>query len=113
MTIITTPISDAIGVEVTGHCSGDFLTSQAVYDCQELLDRYGVVVYREAHTPDADLVAFSKALGDVVVAGVGGPPDYPEISPVTLDPAKSALADLRRSTIFWHTDGLTDQVPQK
>jgi alpha-ketoglutarate-dependent taurine dioxygenase len=113
MTITTTPISTAIGVEVTGYNSDDFLSPEAARDCQALLDRYGVVVYREAHITDADLVAFSRALGEVVVAGVGWHPDHPEISPVTLDPAKSALAGLRRSTIFWHTDGLTDLVPQK
>ncbi|MCV7431618.1 TauD/TfdA dioxygenase family protein [Mycolicibacterium bacteremicum] len=113
MTIITTPISTAIGVEVAGYTSDDFLAPDAARDCQALLDRYGVVVYREAHITDADLVTFSRALGEVVVAGAGGHPDHPEISPVTLDPTKSALAGLRRSTIFWHTDGLTDLIPQK
>ncbi|AIY49498.1 MULTISPECIES: TauD/TfdA dioxygenase family protein [Mycobacteriaceae] len=113
MTIATTPISDAIGVEVTGYTTADFLDPGAAQHCHVLLERHGVVVYREAHISDPDLVAFSRALGEVVVAGAGGHPDYPEISPVTLDPSRSALAGLRRSTIFWHTDGLTDQVPQK
>ncbi|MBS1696356.1 MAG: TauD/TfdA family dioxygenase [Actinobacteria bacterium] len=113
MTIATTPISDAIGVEVTGYTTADFLNPGAPRDCHALLERHGVVVYREAHISDPDLVAFSRALGEVVVAGAGGHPDYPEISPVTLDPSRSALAGLRRSTIFWHTDGLTDQIPQK
>ena len=52
-------------------------------------------------------------LGDVVVSSTGAHPDHPEISPVTMDPAKSALAGLRRSTIFWHADGLMDTNPQK
>jgi alpha-ketoglutarate-dependent taurine dioxygenase len=109
----TTPISDSIGVEVRGFSTADFRTQQAADECRRLLARYGVVVYREAHISDADLVTFSRALGEVVVATAGGHPDYPEISPVSLDPAKSKLADLRRSTIFWHADGLTDTVPQK
>ncbi|MDH6247743.1 TauD/TfdA family dioxygenase [Mycobacterium sp. OTB74] len=113
MTIAMSPISEAIGVQVTGYTSSDFLAPNAARDCQQLLDRHGVVVYREAHITDADLVAFSRRLGEVVVASTGGHPDFPEISPVTLDPSKSALAGLRRSTIFWHTDGLTDQIPQK
>ena len=113
MTIAMSPISEAIGVQVTGYTSSDFLAPNAARDCQQLLDRHGVVVYREAHITDADLVAFSRRLGEVVVASTGGHPDFPEISPVTLDPSKSALAGLRRSTIFWHTDGLTDAVPQK
>jgi len=113
MTTRTTPISASIGVEVRGYTSKDFLGTQAADECRRLLFEHGVVVYREAHIVDADLVAFSRMLGEVVVAPVGGHPDYPEISPVTMDPSKSALAGLRRSTIFWHTDGLTDAVPQK
>jgi alpha-ketoglutarate-dependent taurine dioxygenase len=113
MTVTTTPITDAVGVEVLGCTGSDFAAPQAGRDCEALLARYGVVVYREAHISDADLVSFSRLLGEVVVAGFGDLPDYPEISPVTLDPAKSPLAGLRRSTVFWHADGLTDQIPQK
>jgi alpha-ketoglutarate-dependent taurine dioxygenase len=109
----TIPISPAIGVEVRGFSTADFTSRTAADQCQELLARHGVVVYRQAYIDDADLVTFSRMLGEVVVAGVGGHPDHPEISPVTLDPAKSKLAALRRSTIFWHADGLTDDVPQK
>lgn len=113
MTVTRKPISEAIGVEVAGCRSSDFLAPATARECQELLDRHGVVVHREAHITDADLVTFSRMLGEVVVASAGGHPDYPEISPVSLDPAKSALAGLRRSTIFWHADGLTDAIPQK
>jgi alpha-ketoglutarate-dependent taurine dioxygenase len=113
MTVSVTPISASIGVQVQGFGSKDFLAAAAAEQCQQLLAEYGVVVYREAHISDPDLVAFSRLLGDVVVAPAGAHPDYPEISPVTMDPSKSALAGLRRSTIFWHTDGLTDKVPQK
>jgi alpha-ketoglutarate-dependent taurine dioxygenase len=113
MTISTTPLSASIGVEVRGYTSTDFLRTHAADECRRLLFEHGVVVYREAHIADADLVTFSRMLGEVVVAPTGGHPDYPEISPVTMDPSKSVLAGLRRSTIFWHTDGLTDTVPQK
>ncbi len=78
-----------------------------------MLARHGVVVYRNADISDPDLVTFSRMLGTVVVAPTGGLPDYPEISPITLDPAKSMLAGYRKSTFFWHIDGLTDEVPQK
>lgn len=40
-------------------------------------------------------------------------PGFPEISPVTLDPSRSELARVRRSTVFWHVDGVTDDIPQK
>jgi alpha-ketoglutarate-dependent taurine dioxygenase len=113
MTVSTTPISPSVGVEVRGRVGADFENREVADECQRLLAEYGVVVYREAHIADKDLVAFSRMLGEVVVAATGGHPEYPEISPVTMDPKKSALAGLRRSTIFWHADGLTDAVPQK
>ncbi|KHO21459.1 TauD/TfdA dioxygenase family protein [Mycolicibacterium setense] len=108
-----TLISEAIGVTVSGLSTEDFRTPGVAEQCRELLNRHGVVVYREAHISDADLVTFSRALGEVVVAKAGAHPDYPEISPVSLDPTKSHLAGLRRSTIFWHADGLMDVLPQK
>lgn len=113
MSVSITPISESIGVEVRGLGSADFTSELTAAQCRRLLAAHGVIVYREAHISDANLVTFSRMLGEVVVAGTGGHPDFPEISPVTMDPTKSALAGLRRSTIFWHTDGLTDAVPQK
>lgn len=113
MSTTTSPISESIGVEVRGRTSADFTSPAVAEECRELLARYGVVVYREAHISDPDLVTFSRMLGDVVVSSTGAHPDHPEISPVTMDPAKSALAGLRRSTIFWHADGLLDTNPQK
>ena len=48
-----------------------------------LLERHGVVIYREADISDADLVAFSRMLGEVVIAPLGNHAVYPEISAVT------------------------------
>jgi alpha-ketoglutarate-dependent taurine dioxygenase len=113
VTVVSTPLSDTIGVAVSGRATADFRSPQVAEECRKLLAAHGVVVYREAHISDADLVLFSRMLGEVVTAETGAHPDFPEISPVTMDPSKSALAGLRRSTIFWHADGLIDAVPQK
>ncbi|GAA2569515.1 TauD/TfdA family dioxygenase [Mycolicibacterium diernhoferi] len=113
VSVSISPISESIGVDVRGMTSDDFTREQTADHCRQLLAAHGVIVYREAHISDADLVSFSRMLGDVVIAPAGAHPDFPEISPVTMDPSKSALAGLRRSTIFWHTDGLIDAVPQK
>ena len=110
---ITKPISEAIGVEVQGRTGSEFRSPEIAEECRQLLARHGVVVYRQAHISDPDLVTFSRMLGEVVVSSAGSHPDHPEISPVSMDPARSPLAGLRRSTIFWHADGLMDSVPQK
>lgn len=111
--MITSMISPSIGVEIQGISENGFTDPGIASTTSELLARHGVVVFPRAHISDADLVTFSRMLGDVVVAPVGGHPEFPEISPVSLDPSRSELARARRSTIFWHVDGVTDDIPQK
>ncbi|MEE2058459.1 TauD/TfdA dioxygenase family protein [Rhodococcus artemisiae] len=111
--MIATAVSPSIGVEVQGVSAADFTSRATASDTLELLARHGVVVFKQADISDADLVTFSRMLGDVVVAPIGGHLEFPEISPVSLDPGRSELARARRSTIFWHVDGVTDAIPQK
>ncbi|OHV43473.1 TauD/TfdA family dioxygenase [Pseudofrankia sp. BMG5.36] len=113
MSIAVTPVSPAVGAEVVGLSGHQLVDRQVAADSLAALDTYGVLVYRDANISDDDLVAFSRLLGDVVVAPMGGLASYPEISPISLDPAKSDLANYRRSTFFWHIDGVNDDVPQK
>lgn len=102
-----------IGIERHNVVGNDFRDPSVATSCLSDLAAYGVVVYRDAHIGDADLVTFSRLLGEVVMAPMGGLPEHPEISPVSLDPARSELATYRRSTFFWHIDGANDLVPQK
>jgi len=102
-----------VGIEHHGIAGTELVDPDAAASCLDDLAAHGVVVYRDAHISDADLVSFTKLLGDVVVAPMGGLPGHPEISPVSLDPARSELAAYRRSTFFWHIDGANDLVPQK
>jgi alpha-ketoglutarate-dependent taurine dioxygenase len=113
MSMTVTPLTPEVGAEITGLPGRQLVSEQAAADCQAALDRYGVLVYREAHISDDDLVAFSRLLGDVVVAPVGGLAAHPEISPISLDPAQSKLASYRRGTFYWHIDGVNDDLPQK
>jgi len=102
-----------IGIEIEGTSGAAFADPDVARDCAALLVEHGVVVYRDAHVDDADLVTFSRLLGEVVVAPMGNLPDHPEVSPVTLDPARSDLAEYRKGTFFWHIDGAQDRTPQK
>ncbi|NUU23525.1 MAG: TauD/TfdA family dioxygenase [Streptomycetaceae bacterium] len=112
MPATSTPLGPTTGVEITG-LSGRALVDRGVADeCRAALESHGVVVYREAHVDDDDLVAFSRLLGDVVPLPMGGH-DHPEIQRITRDAAKSRLAAYREATFFWHIDGTTDDVPNK
>jgi alpha-ketoglutarate-dependent taurine dioxygenase len=113
MSITAKPAAPEVGVEITGLTGHEFVDPQVAADCQAALDTYGVVVYREAHIEDDDLVTFSGLLGEIIVAPRGGLPSHPAISPISLDPGRSELAAYRKSTFFWHIDGVNDDIPQK
>ena len=108
-----TPITPTIGLEITGVPGKLLPRPEVAKRCRIALEEHGVVLFREAHIDDADLVALSRLLGDVVVAPVGGQQDHPEISAISLDPTKTALAAYNSGTFHWHIDGATDAIPQK
>jgi alpha-ketoglutarate-dependent taurine dioxygenase len=113
MVATVTPLSPAIGVEITG-LAGDALVDRDVADaCLAAIDDRGVVVYREATLDDDQLVAFSHLLGDVVTVARGALEGYPEVAPVTRDRTKDQMASYRAGTFHWHLDGANDLVPNK
>jgi alpha-ketoglutarate-dependent taurine dioxygenase len=101
----TTALSPHIGVQVTG--VGDLLDQATLATCLEALKWRGVLLVRGLHLDDAQQVAFSAAIGEVV-AQRGR-----EIFTVSLDPAVNPLAEILKGTFNWHIDGTYDPVPQK
>jgi alpha-ketoglutarate-dependent taurine dioxygenase len=113
MTVERVPLTESVGIEVSGLDGPDLVDPAVAAECQTALVRHGVVVYRDAHIGDADLVAFSRLLGEVVVPSVNDVRDHPEVATITMDPAKSKLAALRKGNFWWHIDGTHDELPQK
>ena len=110
MTVNTKPLSDSVGAEVLDVDVDRMLHDETLADeCLDLLDRYGVLVFRELHLDDDTQVAFSRRLGPV--ERVGRQVDGAEIFRVTLDPAKNPAADYLKGTFDWHIDGMTDDIP--
>jgi alpha-ketoglutarate-dependent taurine dioxygenase len=114
MPATVTPISPAIGAEITGLQGQELIDAAVAEGCRTALDAHGVVVYRDAHVSDDDLIAFSRLLGEVAVVPTGEH-EHPEIQTITLDPAKSdaLLISYRQGNFHWHIDGATQEVPQK
>jgi alpha-ketoglutarate-dependent taurine dioxygenase len=108
------PLTESVGVEITGCHAADLLAPDAAEETRRALDRHGVVIYRELHISDDDLLAFSRLLGTVVVQPTGEH-DHPEIQTITMDPSKTnaLLASYRQGNFHWHIDGATDVIPQK
>jgi alpha-ketoglutarate-dependent taurine dioxygenase len=107
-----TPLGATTGVEISGLSGHRLVEEDVAADCRAALDSYGVAVYREANLDDADLVAFSRLLGEVLPLPMGGH-ELPEIQRITRDASKSKLAAYREGTFFWHIDGTTEEVPNR
>ncbi|RDH76323.1 TauD/TfdA family dioxygenase [Mycolicibacterium moriokaense] len=107
-------IAPTIGLEVTGMSGDQFTDPRIAQQAQHVLDAHGVVVYREVHLSDDELLAFSRQLGTLVVQPTGEH-HHPEIQTITLDPTKTnaMLASYRQGNFHWHIDGATEEVPQK
>ncbi len=106
-------LGEHLGVEIVGMTAADLVNREAADDCRAMLERHGVVVYRGAHLDDAQLLTLSRALGHVVVPPVTDSGDIPEVATITMDPAKSRLAAVRKGNFLWHIDGTHDDQPQK
>jgi alpha-ketoglutarate-dependent taurine dioxygenase len=108
------PLSDAVGVEITGCRPDQLLAPGAAEDTRTALERYGVVIYRELHIGDDDLLTFSRLLGTVVTQPTGEH-RHPEIQTITMDSSKTnaLLASYRQGNFHWHIDGATQVIPQK
>jgi alpha-ketoglutarate-dependent taurine dioxygenase len=112
--LTATKLKPTVGVEMTGIAGHQLVDTDVAAQVEAALAEHGVVVIRDAHVADDDLVAFSRQLGDLVVAPTGEH-ELPEIQTITLDPGKTnpALAAFRRGNFFWHIDGVHDAIPQK
>ena len=74
-------------------------------EIRELLEERGVVAFREINLSDAEQVAFTKTLGQIVDEGENN------IYKITMDPEENAQADYLKGAFFWHIDGTMSEVP--
>lgn len=109
----TDAISSGIGIALEGRHAQDLIGEKAAAECGALLDRHGVVIYRQVRVDDDQLVAFSRLLGQVLPVPSGAEATHPEVDVISLDPQKSVLAAVRQGTFLWHLDGTRQQVPEK
>lgn len=114
MAVESEQITPTIGLQITGMTAAQFDDPATARDMQRALDDHGVVVCREVHISDEQLVTFSRMLGTLVVQPTGEH-RLPEIQTITMDPDKTnaLLASYRQGNFHWHIDGATVEVPQK
>jgi alpha-ketoglutarate-dependent taurine dioxygenase len=102
----TIDLSPLIGAELVAD-AGALLNGAHAAQIREVLDRRGLVLFREVHLDDRQQVAFARTLGDVLDVG------EEHIFKVTLDKRVSATADYLLGTFLWHIDGTTDEIPTR
>jgi alpha-ketoglutarate-dependent taurine dioxygenase len=74
---------------------------------RDVLERRGVVVFRELNLSDEEQITFSKSLGDIIPQGEKG------IYKVTLDVNENKQAEYLKGAMLWHIDGSTDDIPTR
>ena len=112
MSVTITPIKPEIGVEVTGLSGAAFVDPDVAKACEAALDAHGVVVYRDAHIDDDDLIAFSHMLGPVHI-WPNNDEQKRELGIVSLDPTVAKNASVQRGTFHWHIDGTMADYPHR
>ena len=114
MTFTVTSITPTVGGEVVGLTGQDLVDPARAATWLAELAKHGVLVFRGVGVTDQELLALSRLLGEVAV-GRTGEHEHPEISTITLDPAKTdaVLAWYRQGNFLWHIDGATEALPQK
>ncbi|MFI5717625.1 TauD/TfdA dioxygenase family protein [Nocardia sp. NPDC051750] len=108
--IVTEKLSEAVGVEVLDVDVDRLLNDDDLPGATlELLEEYGVVLFRELCADDDTQAAFSGKLGELAQFPLYPNPNVMEIS---FDP-DNPNAEYFASNDYWHLDGFMDEVPAK
>jgi taurine dioxygenase len=117
LAITTRELTPVVGAEMVGIDLRDI--SAATQDgIHSAFAKYGALLFRDQTITDDDLLAFSKALGDLdpppnQERGRLSPPGYPDIYVVSnvLDAAGAPIGALGSGEAVWHTDMSYLDVP--
>jgi alpha-ketoglutarate-dependent taurine dioxygenase len=106
MTLDAIDLGPRIGTELRADAAA-LLSGAHAEQIRDVLDRRGLVLFRQVELDDRQQVAFARTLGDVLDRGEGN------IYKVSLDKRVTKTADYLLGTFLWHIDGTTDEVPTR
>ncbi len=111
-TITMKKLSENVGAEILDVDVDRLLNDEDLPGaCLEALETYGVLLFRNLHADDRAQVEFGSKLGTLRKFPTV-PPATEEIMEVSFDPA-NGNAEYLAANVFWHIDGLTDEVASK
>jgi alpha-ketoglutarate-dependent taurine dioxygenase len=102
--IVVSDLKPRIGSEIKAD-TATLLSGVHAAEIRDLLQRRGVLVFREINLTDQQQVAFTRTLGKLVDEGVNN------IYKITMDTNENPQADYLKGAFFWHIDGTTWNVP--
>ncbi|MCB2076732.1 MAG: TauD/TfdA family dioxygenase [Novosphingobium sp.] len=105
----TRDLTPRIGTEIRAD-KATLLSGARAEEILEILERRGVICFRDANLNDEEQRSFSQSLGELIPQGDKG------VFTVSMDPdvnPSPEIAEYQKGSIFWHIDTATDRVPTK
>lgn len=104
MSFAISNLTPRIGAEIETDLD-TLLSGKHAAEIRDILEKRGVIVFRELGLNDEQQLAFTKTLGTFIDEGEDG------VYKVTLDSRYNANAESLKGAFFWHIDGTTLKVP--
>lgn len=87
----------------------ELLSGELTQDINELLERRGVLVFKQLHLTDDEQIAFTNRLGGNATE-IGF--QNKAVFPISLDKSVNReVADYLKGSLYWHIDGTMNAVP--
>lgn len=94
---LTPRIGSVLRADVDALLSGEFAA-----EIRDILERRGVVLFREINLTDDQQMAFTRTLGGI---------QEKEVFKISMDPKVNRVAEYTKGAFYWHIDGTMSEVP--
>ena len=105
-----TDLSPKIGCEIRTD-KETLLSGAKAKKIRELMERRGVILFREINLSDEEQIAFTHALGTFAHEEGEGSKDKDTVYPITMDSSINPIAEYLKGAFFWHIDGTMSEKP--
>lgn len=101
---VRTELTPRIGTSIETDTE-TLLSGAMAKEIRRTLEERGVIAFPEINLTDAQQVAFTKSLGQIVEEGEGN------IYKITMDSAENAQSEYLKGAFYWHIDGTNSETP--
>jgi alpha-ketoglutarate-dependent taurine dioxygenase len=103
-------LSPKIGCEIRTD-KETLLSGTRAKKIRELMERRGVILFREINLSDEEQIAFTHTLGTFAHEEGEGSKDKDSVYPITMDSSINPIAEYLKGAFFWHIDGTMSEKP--